>query len=305
MRRAIPFFPPCALLAVSLCCCVPGGPEPTVTYLTSSSLPSQNLSAETKSPPISRSIETYTTTPTSFSGSLLRLHFHSSSAIDPAQNYFPPDLWALRIAGDSEDDAYAAMGTVQFDLTRPQDVSEGRAAGPPKAGFGIFHSVFLEFTYIDVTFEFASSAFSIRICTSNRDGCVRGDLLMKDTDGTFKWISRSGDPNSLVSVRPADPVYNYGIAVWASGWAGGDSTATIFVTEAAIPDDALFDVPSVEAGYSVKLDFNLTNIISLQNIDQLNYTKRDVLEKLVVVNFLGKGGDYHLQVRPTVVLLGN
>ena len=112
------------------------------------------------------------------------------------------------------------------------------------------------------------------------------------------------DANILLSERPDDPVINSHLASWASGWAGSDNTATIFVTEAHIPEENRFEVPSISSSYEFTLDFDLTNIIVLRDIDSLNYTKRDILEKLEIWDFVGKSDGNHLIVIPTVNYTG-
>ena len=253
----------------------------------------------------SKGLTDFTTTPTSFSGKLLRINFHSDSAINPTDGKFPPDCWFLRSpAGSNEDEYYQNGGTVEFDLTKIQNVSQGFANLPQASGFGVYHSLFLEFTYVDVGFDLADVHYDIRVCASDRDGCIRGDIMMKDSDGLFKWISSTGDPNELLGIRPSDPVLDAGLAAWASGWAVGDTSASIFVTEAAIPDNALFDVPDINYAYKVILDFELANVVCIRQIDTSNYSRRDILQKLVINNFVGKGGDNHLTIIPTVEVLG-
>jgi len=276
------------------------------TYLISS-----DLQAVFQQKGVSRGIKSqfidgnYITTPTHFSGRLLTLNFQSDSAIDPTDTYFPPDKWVLRGIDGSEEEQIINIGTVFFDLRSPHEVSKDLAQPPSAIGYGIYKSLFLNYTYVDVSFEFDGTIYSVRICTSNRDGCTRGDIMMKDSDGIYKWISKSGDPNTLISSRPDDPVINDYLAGYASGWAGGDTTATIFITEAHIPEEYRFDVPSVSGSYEITLDFDLTNIILLEGIDPSNYTKRDVLEKLYLWNFVGKSDGNHLIVIPTVIYNGN
>lgn len=250
-----------------------------------------------------KGIEDYVTTPTAFSGALLALKFHSHWSDHPELSYFPPDCWSLRQPdGINESLRYHGTGTVHFDLTEPTDISQGYAEPPMKTGFGIYHSLFLEYTYLDVAFSFSGKEFEVRICTSSWDGCTRGDLMMRGADGEFGWISRSGDPDTLLSERPADPVYDPGLASWASAWAAGDTTATILVTEAVIPDDSLFDVPDASGSYSVLINYELTNIIVLRGIDPSSHTRRDVLEK-ISLDFLTGKGDNRLVVRPVVELM--
>ena len=43
----------------------------------------------------------------------------------------------------------------------------------------------------------------------------------------------------------------------------------------------------------------------LKNINTSNYTKRDILEKLEIYNFVGRGKKNHLVVIPTVFYLGD
>lgn len=273
-------------------------PEGISTYLISADL------KESKQNIKSRSLNNdYITTPFHFTGKLLRLDFHSDSAISN-EGYFPADIWRLRGSeGDSpnEEECYNDIGTVFFDLKEKQEVSGGLAKPPQKTGFGIYRSLRLEYTYVDVGFEFDGQECFVRICTSSWDGCTRGDLMMKDADGNFKWISKGGDPDTLLADRPQDPVINSYLASWASAWAVDDYTATIFGSEAHIPEQYLFDVPSFLGSYEITLDFRLTDSIVLKDIDPLNYTKQDILEKLDLWTFVGKGPEHHIVVIPTVV----
>jgi len=227
--------------------------------------------------------------------------FHSDSALDGANNYSPPDTWLLRSWDDphSENRWYDEMGTVLFDLGWRYEVSEGYAGLPSKTGFGVYHSVFLEYTYVDVEFEYGGATHAVRVCTSDRDGCTRGDLLLRDTDGAFKWMSESGDDQTLLTERPTDPVADAEIAGHVSAQPV-DSTATIFVTEAAVADDDLFDVPSTQGSYEVTLDFDVTDVVVLENISDTTGTRKDILASFRAHRFVGKSAD-HLTVYPRVV----
>ena len=131
-----------------------------------------------------------------------------------------------------------------------------------------------------------------------------GELLLKDEEGEYKWISESGDPDELLSEKPIDPIRPQ---VPAEGWEQWENiNGPNWVSPAHIPEEYYFDVPSLSGSYEIILDFVLDDTVVLQNIDPSNFTKRDILEKFVIHNFLGGGSPENiLKVIPTVIYNGN
>lgn len=210
----------------------------------------------------------YFTTPTSFDGYLYSLYF---CYYDTATLQNTSITWELR--SDNGESVF-------FDLSEPSEISQGNGREPDAIGFGSYNFVLLNYLYCDIGFQFEGQEYEIRIFISNREGSAIGEMLMKDLDGSFGWISESGDPNVLLDTRPDDPIMNRAIGWPEYGPLRGQPDSCWGVT-AVIPDEYLFDVPSFTATYDVWLDFNLQKTVVLDYIDPEDFTKRDILESLI------------------------
>lgn len=236
------------------------------TYIYSSDLYQRSLSSKNIFPKGYMIGDTYYTTPTKISGQLYYLVFmnflYDQNDLEPGYD------WQLR-ENTGE--------LVYFDLTDVYKVSESIQT-PSTTGDDVFNIIRMGFLYVDLEFEFDSIPWCVRVIMATNDGYYMSDLLMKDEDGIFKWISKSGDPNELLSERPEDPVLD-GSLGWPPEYPNG-RPGDIWDSSAIIPEEYLVDVPSIDAQYEVTLDFEMEDTIVLIDIFPNNYTKRDILEQL-------------------------
>jgi hypothetical protein len=289
MKKCINLFLLLAIISTIISC---GKNINVDTYLISTDIQqifSQDRSLNTLKP---RNVNIYICTPIDVTGQLEWMAFLSDNTVDDSNYYFPPDVWTLRDTPGNY---------VFFDLSQRYEVSEGSAGSPSAIGYGIYQSIHFQFIYLDVEFLFDNNVFCVRMCPSTSGEYVIGDLLLRDDDGNFKWISKSGDPNMLLSERPDDPVISEGI-----GWPDHPDW-TDWISPAHIPEEYYFDVPSDTGNYEIILDFIMENTVMMMDVDIYNYTRRDILEHFDTRPFMGAGGtiDNILKVKPKVTYLGD
>lgn len=259
------------------------GAATVTTYVTSTSLLQDGAKANSVG------------TPTSVTGEIMLMEFRSDNAIDDSHYAEPSAHWFLL---ETESPAYFDLSE-RYEISQEAVVSEDVKAGPSTIGLGVYQSIHFEFFYLDIDFRLDDEAFSLRICMSSRQGYKMGDLLLKDTDGTYKWISKSGDPDELLSTRPSDPVQ---APAGDEGWEPWEEEfGPNWLSPAHIPEEYYFDVPSLAGVYEVTLDFQMADTAVVNGYDPESYTKRDILENFAVQNYLGGGTlDNILKVVPTV-----
>lgn len=251
-------------------------------------------------------VSNYTLTPTGFKGELMKIDF--TGPYEPGEAPGPEDTynhhWRLRGMQGSRQ-IRVAKGTVGFDLTKTQRIATDTESPPDKAGTYCFLG--MNSVYWDLDFRFGSpeSTYSVRIYYDNYEvsdggnysrvgnpGAKKGDLLIKDADGEYKWIAIGGG-NTLEVSRPANPVMDDQLTTSEAGDNWWDPLATSRELNADIEPD--FILTATQGRFIVTLDFDISNCLYLNNIDAASFTKEKLLESIDAYGMCG-----HLKLIPTI-----
>jgi hypothetical protein len=249
----------------------------------------------------------YALTPTGFKGELMKIDF--TGPYEPGEAPSPTDEynhhWRLRGMQGSRQ-IRVAKGTVSFNLTTTQRVATDTESPPDKAGTYCFLG--MNSVYWDLDFKFGyptEETYSARIYFDNYEvsdggnhsrvgnaGAQKGDLLLKDSDGAYKWIA-IGSGEALSATRPANPVIDDQLATSEAGDHWWDPLATSRELNADIEPDMV--LTTTQGRFIVTLDFGITNCLRLNSIDASSFTKEKLLESIDAYGICG-----NLTLVPTV-----
>lgn len=255
-------------------------------------------------------LSNYQITPIGFSGQLMKIDF--TGPYEPGEAPGPTDEynhhWRLRGMQGSRQ-IRVAKGTISFDLTKTQRITTDTESPPDKAGNdNPYCFLGMNSVYWDIDFRFGSpteETYSVRIYFDNYEvsdggnysrvgnpGAKKGDLLIKDADGEYKWIAIGGS-NSLEASRPANPAIDDQLATSEAGDSWWDPLATSRELNADIEPD--FVLTATRGQFIVTLDFGISSCLRLNNIDASLFTKEKLLKSIDAYGICGR-----LTLTPTV-----
>lgn len=190
------------------------------------------------------------------------------------QGYLLNDTWS---------DIDASTPSFAFDAASPSPTTGTLSCcggqGDLTGGNVYFSNVSFVFGYLDATFKVPYStaqqstvsatmnaAHTVRFVLTDEAlaGYKRGDLLYKDTDGTFKWCDSSG---TLTQTRPSSPItMNSKVVNWTNPFEGGAEDIPVIYTavndqdggKVTTSEDALKD-----PGKTYQFDFDTTYFVAI------------------------------------------